>query len=335
MAKTSLINAKYLVGFLAYLATELSVADTADSGMAKRSFAATLTAQRNPACTAIHPFYWEIGDREQALASGSTGDKSVLSNSHMPIASASKWVFGAYVVQARQGQVSPEDISALTMSSGYTHFGSMSCVKLLPSARQSQTVAECFEETNARGEANNEFDSSAVGKFFYNGGHFQQLAIDMGLGADNNLALQRDVQMYLGTDFKFSFGSPQLAGGINTSASHYAIFLRKILSKELFIGDLLGEFAVCTNPATCKTALHTPVPSNLSWSYSLGHWVENDPAKGDGAFSSAGAFGFYPWIDKSKTYYGIVARKGEPGGGEDSAQCGGLIRKAWMTGRPQ
>lgn len=335
MSKSTCIKAKIFVGMFVGFFADLSFADSLEKGFGLRTFAAAQTAQRNPACNAIQPFYWEIGDREQALASGSTGDKSVLSNSSMPIASASKWVFGAYVVQARQGQLSADDVSALTMSSGYTHFGSMSCVKLLPGVRQSQTVAECFQEKNARGEANNEFDSSAVGKFFYNGGHFQQLAIDMGLGADNNLALQRDVQMYLGADFKFSFGSPQLAGGINTSASHYAIFLRKILSKELFIGDLLGEFAVCTNPATCKTALHTPVPSNLSWSYSLGHWVENDPAKGDGAFSSAGAFGFYPWIDKSKTYYGIVARKGEPGSGDDSAQCGGLIRKAWMTGRPQ
>lgn len=86
------------------------------------------------------------------------------------------------------------------------------------------------------------------------------------------------------------------------------------------------------------------MPANESWSYSIGHWVETDPAAGDGAFSSAGAFGFYPWIDAGKTWYGIVARKQTPQGqdtdrslgeGYRSAQCGRLIRKAWMTGSAQ
>jgi len=61
---------------------------------------------------------------------------------------------------------------------------------------------------------------------------------------------------------------------------------------------------------------------------------------GDGAFSSAGAFGFYPWIDASKTWYGIVARKQVMSGqdpdqslgeGYRSTMCGRLIRKAWIT----
>ena len=38
--------------------------------------------------------------------------------------------------------------------------------------------------------------------------------------------------------------------------------------------------------------------------------MEDDPAvHGDGAFSSPGAFGFYPWIDSSKSYYGIISRQ--------------------------
>lgn len=300
-----------------------------------RVHAATQTAQNNAACNAIQPFYWEIGNQTEALASGSVGGRTYGASTLMPIASASKWIFGAYVVQARQGQLSEEDIAALNMTSGYTNFGSTSCVKFLPSRRDSETVSDCFQTANPKGGNNSDYNADALGKFYYNGGHFQKLAVDLGLGADDNAALQRDVQMYLGTDFVFTYGSPQLAGGVNTSANNYAIFLRKILSKQLYIGDLLGAHAVCTNPATCSNAMHTPVPSNLSWSYSLGHWVESDPVSGDGAFSSAGAFGFYPWIDKSKTFYGIVARQAAPGSGSDSAACGGLIRKAWMTGRVQ
>jgi hypothetical protein len=297
-----------------------------------RIHAATQTAQNNAACAAIQPFYWEVGNQTEAMASGSVGGRTYTANTLMPIASASKWIFGAYVVQARQGQLSNEDISVLTMSSGYTNFGNTSCIRLLAARKDSQTVNECFHTDNPQGGNNSDYDANAVGKFYYNGGHFQKLAIDLGLGADNNFALQRDVQMYLGTDFVFTYGSPQLAGGVNTSANNYAIFLRKILSKQLYISDLLGSHAVCTNPTTCATALYTPTPANINWNYSLGHWVEAD---GDGAFSSAGAFGFYPWIDKSKTFYGIVARKGSFGSGHDSAACGGLIRKAWMTGNVQ
>jgi hypothetical protein len=300
-----------------------------------RIHAATETAQNNAACKVIQPFYWEIGNQTEALASGSIGGRTYTANTLMPIASASKWIFGAFVVQAREGQLSPEDIAALNMTSGYTNFGSVSCVEFLPTRRDAQTVHDCFQTQNPKGGNNSDYDENALGKFYYNGGHFQKMAVDFGLDDDNNAALQRDVQMQLGTDFVFTYGSPQLAGGVTTSANNYAIFLRKILSKQLYISDLLGTHAVCTNPATCNRAIYTPMPAHLSWSYSLGHWVESDPVSGDGAYSSAGAFGFYPWVDKNKTFYGIVARHATAGSGFDSAACGGLIRKAWMTGRVQ
>jgi CubicO group peptidase (beta-lactamase class C family) len=205
-------------------------------------------------------------------------------------------------------------------------------VRYLPGRRAAETVAECFATANRKGGYNSDYNPDALGKFYYNGGHFQKLAMDMGLGADNNAALAADIQQQLGSDIQLTYGSPQLAGGVNTTAASYAVFLRKILNRQLYIGDLLGSHAVCSNPETCSSALHTPVPEDLSWDYSLGHWVETDPESGDGAFSSAGAFGFYPWIDASKTWYGIVARKGQAGSGQDSARCGGEIRRAWITG---
>lgn len=317
------------------IAAASSAAENSSISNFLRIHAATQTAQNNAACNAIRPFYWEIGNQTEALAFDSVGGRTYGAKTMMPIASSSKWIFGAYVVQAREGQLSQDDIAALNMTSGYTNFGSTSCVKFLPSRRDAETVSDCFQASNPKGGNNSDHNADAVGKFDYDGGHFQKLAIDLGLGSDNNAALQRDIQMQLGTDFVFTFGSPQLAGGVNTSANNYATFLRKILSKQLYISDLLGAHSVCTNPATCSSALYTPVPSNLSWNYSLGHWVESDPVSGDGAYSSAGAFGFYPWIDKSKTFYGIVARHAAPGSGSDSAACGGLIRKAWMTGRVQ
>jgi hypothetical protein len=111
--------------------------------------------------------------------------------------------------------------------------------------------------------------------------------------------------------------------------------LRKLLDGRLRMGAFLGTQAVCTNPLTCSSAVSTPVPPSESWSYSLGHWVESDPAVGDGAFSSAGAFGFYPWIDAGRTFYGLVAREASAGSGAASVDCGRLIREAWNTGVAQ
>jgi hypothetical protein len=52
---------------------------------------------------------------------------------------------------------------------------------------------------------------------------------------------------------------------------------------------------------------------------------------------SPGAFGFYPWIDSTKTWYGILAHYDNSGEGAyfDSVECGRLIRKAWITGAAQ
>ena len=175
--------------------------------------------------------------------------------------------------------------------------------------------------------------------FFYNGGHFQKYAdVDLGLGANNNAQLQAAMALQLGNDIPFTYDSPQLAAGAQTSASGYAIFLRKLLNNQLKMHDLLGSNAVCTNPSTCATAVSTPIPSTESWHYSLAHWVEDDPAVGDGAYSSPGAFGFYPWIDHAKTTYGILARyklSASESPSLESVNCGRVIRRAWFRATPQ
>jgi CubicO group peptidase (beta-lactamase class C family) len=169
------------------------------------------------------------------------------------------------------------------------------------------------------------------GRFAYGGGHMQQHAVLMNLGALDNAGLAAEIQNVLGNDIGMSYSQPQLAGGVVSTAADYAVFLRKLLNGSLQIAAMLGSHPVCTNPLTCTTAINTPVPSDESWHYSLGHWVEDDPLVGDGSFSSAGAFGFYPWVDANKTTYGIIAREAATGAGADSVYCGRLIRKAWMS----
>lgn len=297
-----------------------------------RAAAAKTTAERTTGlCADIQPFYWEIGDVTALLGSGSvtkSGNATTYTaQTQMAIASSSKWIYGAYVAERRAGSLTAEDIQFLTFRSGYTNFGAAGC-------DPSDTVSQCVaRSTNGiRTPAN-------VGKFAYDGAHMQKHAsLDapgMNLGTMANAALATEIRRLLGSEIALTYSAPQLAGGIRSSAADYAVFLRKTLAGNLRIGSLLGSNATCTNPVTCATAINSPVGGGTNWHYSIGHWVEDDPSTGDGSFSSAGAFGFYPWINANKTLYGVVARLSLSGGGEASALCGARIRKAWETGVAQ
>ncbi len=280
--------------------------------------AAKDTAEKNATCIDAAPFYWEIGDVNGPLASGSTGDGSYTVTSSMAIASASKLFWGAYVVERFKSDLGAVDLKAMTMRSGYTSFGN--CVGAL-------SVQACFDSGT-----NSTYTAADDGGFAYGGGHFQKYAVDLGLGPDGELKLAAELASLLGSELHIAYWVPQPAGGMVSTPEDYAAFLRKILSGGLAIRDHLGENAVCTLPgASCPSAKSSPVP--VAWHYSYGHWVEDDPTTGDGAFSSPGLYGFYPWIDRTKRYYGVLARRKLTGAAYiGSAQCGRLIRAAFFSG---
>lgn len=294
--------------------------DAGSVALALRTSAATQTAATASACVGIRPFYWEVGDGASALASGSEGGTTYTQSSTMNIASASKWFYSSYWVERTNGNLSATDIKFMNFWSGYTNFSSCS---------GAATVGGCL----AIGQ-NGVFDPTTENKFDYGGGHMQKHADMNGLGALTNATLADEIRSKVGTDIGLAYSTPQLAGGAVTSAGEYAKLLRKIVTGTLQMHAALGTHAVCTNPGTCPTAIHAPSPKGESWHYSVGHWVEDDPAVGDGAFSSPGAFGFYPWIDASKRFYGVVARV-DAAGAIASVKCGRLIRKAWLTGQTQ
>jgi len=310
----------------------------------KRITAARSTAATNNACTAIEPFYWEIGDRSDRITGNSEGNGSVIASTEMRIASASKWVFGAYVLQKRNNVLTEADVKALTMRTGYSNHRYRLCIKSNPAQQETLTVGDCFA-ASASGSANSDYVAGDDGKFHYNGGHFQRWAMQNGLQDDVNDDLTVELRNQFASAFLLDFDSPQLAAGLYMNSLQYAFFLRSILTGDLFMLNRLGTEAVCTNPATCPDqATYTPIPSDENWHYSLGHWVEDDPEEGDGAFSSPGYFGFYPWIDSSKRWYGVLARVVEPatlqdilsnGTAQSSVECGRRIRKAWITGVAQ
>jgi hypothetical protein len=331
----------------------------------QRVTAVNTTVADNSICKSIDIFYWQFGDKTGALAAG-WGGRNAPQNPQaetaegigpdvpMGVASASKWVFGAYAMQ-RDGYAvlsgGSVDIGGrsiarrlfLNFTSGYDQEETPLCLK--------HTVADCFTGSIAN------YNPASANKFSYNGGHMQAYAVNLGLGEYrdddgllNGIFLADEIRRITNRFSTLTYDFPSLAGGANMSPNTYAEFLRAMLNQDLELGRYLGADPVCAwvDPAiTNKTcdAIATPISGSSGdinysaehWHYSYGHWVEDDPVVGDGAFSSPGAFGFYPWISADKSFYGIVARQetviGRPA--LESVGCGRLLRKAWGSGIAQ
>lgn len=287
-----------------------AVAQTTDA----RRMAVEATLTRAPACAGLGDAYWQIGDRNGLLAWGQRGG-TITAERPIGIASASKWLWGAYVTERRGGALNASDIAALTMSLGYGGLNPLNC---------RGTVAECRDHG---------LDPAQTGRFRYDGAHAQRQAVALGLGALDGPGLAREMRRVLGSDLDFTMRSPQPAGGVIMSPTAYGRFLRKLSAGELRLSAQLGSHAVCTLPGTCPTAVKSPFDRN--WHYSLHHWVE-DAAGDDGALSSAGAFGFYPWLSADRATWGLLARHDTtPRAGRASAVCGALLRHAWVTAAEQ
>lgn len=254
-------------------------------------------------------------------------------DSVMLLASATKLLYASYVTERRDGVLNAGDVKFLTLRSGYTGF--IGCAA-------NDSVGSCL--STAPNAAHN---AAHDGSFFYDSGHMQRHAADaagMGLAALDSDGLAAELRSRLGADIALEFVQPQPAAGGRGTPAGYARVLQKIVAGELRMRELLGTSAVRTHAGRYPDeAVFTPIPPNESWRYSIGHWVEDDPVVGDGAFSSPGVFGFYPWIDAGKTTYGLVGRAVLSGGiaspnparqpAMQSAVCGWLIRKAWFAGR--
>lgn len=302
-----------------------------DGATAAQIAAAKRTAETNTSCTSLGNFYWEIGNVNSILASGSTGSQNIVRTTMLPVASASKWMFAAYVFEYRSSSPSTIDKKFLKMSAGYNSFASTSCGS---SGDGGDTVGDCQTYNT-----NDDYTAANDGKFFYGGGHYQKWAVDNGMTLMSSTALTAEYRRLLGSDVAVTFVRPQLAGGITASAAVYTTFLRKLISKQLRLGNSLGAEPTCTVPGSSGcTAVSSPITTGLH--YSFGHWIEDDPGA-DGAFSSPGLFGYYPWIDSTKKFYGVIARadisqSGEGiGAGQASMMCGRKIRAAFRTGIAQ
>jgi hypothetical protein len=294
--------------------------------------AASEAATHAPACTArgMGDFYWEIGDATGPVASGAAGRGSVTAGSRMEIASASKWLFGAYVVQTQgfaRVQATPALKDGLRFVSGNTDFKQLRCLG-------KRTIGACWEAGNGGAEPHP--DPRTAGRFDYQSGHDQKVAaVDLGMGDLSAEALTQAYRRTLHLDASFSMAGldPLLAGGMYGTAEGYADFLRRLMRGELELGRHLGEDSVCAQPKTCpREAVSSPVEFlGEPWRYSYNHWAESRDGRTVDAYSSPGRFGFYPWISADKRFYGLVARHDRAlKAYVESAQCGRAIREAFL-----
>ena len=309
--------------------------------------AVTQTAGNDARCTAIQPFYWEIGNRDAALASGSStqdGGTPVRADTVFPIASASKWIYGIYVVQQRGGaaNLTANDVGFLNFTSGYTYMDSStsSAVCTAPPSGP-DSINHCLTlPSSTPGKTYASHNPGTDGLFYYNPGHQENHAGQLQPEINDLDAAQLGAAIVEGIGVNgvtLRYNQPLLPGGVIASANDYAQILRAIVGGRLGMRDALGTHAVCAWIGPGCDAVRSPALT-VQWHYSISHWVEDDPASGDGAFSSPGAFGFYPWIEAGKQYYGVISRfarsSDELQAGLASSRCGNALRAAWETGTP-
>ena len=255
------------------------------------------------ACDAVRPFYWEIGDasgRWRRAASASSGDPTVYTaTTPMNIASASKWFYSTYFVQ-RTGGVAERHRRQVPQLQQRLHRASR------PACPARRPCSECVDLRRQRHPLRRRPTASSPTA----AATWRSTPALNGLGAlDNAGARGRDPHARSAPTSASPTAQPQLAGGVVDDGGDYATLLRKILARRPEDARRARHPRRLHQPAHLRHArCRRPIPPGESWHYSIGHWVEDDPTVGDGAFSSAGAFGFYPWIDRDEDHYGVLAR---------------------------
>jgi len=282
----------------------------------------------------------------------------------VPFASGAKWWYGAYVAQLYGG---PSSVPAaqqpfMNFTSGYVSMGDSgyACAGISP-----PTINQCLTQSNA-GVPYTTKTNSFVGYFDYDSGHFENhagqygAAINTLYASTSNHALVNAITNELSLTVSSYYTNPLLSGALVGTGADYRKLLIAIINGSLALGANLTYNAACTQGGdtytvdangntttsfTCQQGAAVYGTSPLSPDddyYSFGHWIEVDPrVNGDGASSSPGSIGIYPWVEKGLGYYGVLSRWATPGyyslgqQGQSSLFCGRLLRRAWDTGNQQ
>jgi len=117
--------------------------------------------------------------------------------------------------------------------------------------------------------------------------------------------------------------NPRVAGGAQSSAEDYALILQSLLN-----GSLISNIELFIQDRTPSTGIAIDYkPDNVidDWHYALGAWRFCPESNWDDSceqleiISSPGAFGWTPWVDFERGYYGLITMDDRNGDGAASA----------------
>jgi CubicO group peptidase (beta-lactamase class C family) len=252
-------------------------------------------------------------------------------------ASTSKMVSAVIILRlVEQGYLSlsdrPQDrISTWPIGSGNTLYG-MTLAQLLSFTSGLTTEPPClnfgvsnFESCVNTIATTNAGNGITPGQQFYYASTHLQVAGLMAIKA-RGVATWQDVF----TEFKTQTGlfptaaydlpsstNPRLAGGMHWTGEEYMAFLKALKSGSLLNTTSMGQLLADHTASATMTYSPALVGAGEDWHYGLGLWHECQSATfnctAGARVSSPGAYGAYPFWDRSHGYFGIVARQGALG----------------------
>lgn len=114
-----------------------------------------------------------------------------------------------------------------------------------------------------------------------------------------------------------SSSNPRLAGGMHWTGEEYMLFLKALRNGALLNAASMNN--LLADHTASATMVYSPAVAGLGedWHYGFGLWHESQSTAWNctagSRVSSPGAYGAYPFWDRSKGYFGIVARQGTLG----------------------
>lgn len=114
-----------------------------------------------------------------------------------------------------------------------------------------------------------------------------------------------------------SSSNPRLAGGMLWTGEEYMAFLKALKNGLLLNATSMNNLLADHTAAATMFGTPTLLGLGEDWHYGFGLWHECQSATWNctagSRVSSPGAYGAYPYWDRSKGYFGIVARQGTLG----------------------
>lgn len=189
------------------------------------------------------------------------------------------------------------------------------------------SLSACVQQIHDGG-----LDSPPDQSFNYGNEHMQIAALAMvqsrGKSVDAIMRERLLDRLGVSAETRYTLGArdnPTYSGGMRSTGEDYGLVLAAILRGDIFadragfLTDRVAQRPVATVPGAISQ-------NRLNWHYGFGFWKEcpgaTYTANCDAApvISSAGAFGFTPWIDFNRGYWAVIVTEEPLNRGFDPAE---------------